>query len=79
MHRTGTQAGDSVEVTSASSVFAPFNRGLDYSLYLGSVKVNVGQSDPGSENTSPIRVLEMMEENAIMTHCALKSKINTIF
>ena len=72
MHGTGTQAGDLVEVKSASSVFASFNRGPDYSLYVGSLKVNVGQSDPGSKNTSPKRVLKMMEDGVIMTHCCLK-------
>ena len=79
MHGTGTQAGDAVESKSVLDVYAPGKRGLEHSLHLGSVKVNVGHAESGSGVKSLIKVLEMMEENEIPLHCGINTRINHNF
>ncbi|POR36607.1 Polyketide synthase [Tolypocladium paradoxum] len=83
MHGTGTQAGDSTEMESVTNVFAPRNRKRprDRPLYLGSVKSNVGHSESASGVTALIKVLKMLQHNAIPPHIGIKSGsvINTSF
>lgn len=47
MHGTGTQAGDGVEMSSVSSIFAPteLKRRNDQKLFVGSVKANIGHGE----------------------------------
>ena len=52
MHGTGTQAGDSTEVESATSVFGK-GRKRDNPLYIGSVKPNVGHGEAVSDAPLP--------------------------
>lgn len=56
MHGTGTQAGDSTEVESATSVFGK-GRKRDNPLYIGSVKPNVGHGEAVSD--VPIQMLTL--------------------
>ena len=51
----------------------------DQSLYLGSVKSNVGHAESGSGVTSLIKVMMMMKNNEIPPHCGIKTKINSGF
>lgn len=52
MHGTGTQAGDSTEVESATRVFGK-GRKRDNPLYIGSVKPNMGHGEAVSDSPSP--------------------------
>ena len=81
MHGTGTQAGDAVEMESVSSIFAPSQpcRSLDQPLYLGSVKSNIGHGEAVSGVCALIKVLLMLQRNAIPPHCGIKGVMNKTF
>ncbi|KAJ2986930.1 hypothetical protein NUW58_g4794 [Xylaria curta] len=81
MHGTGTQAGDGTEMVSVTSVFAPAerHRPADRPLYLGSVKSNVGHGEAASGVTALIKVLMMLQRNAIPPHIGIKKEINKTF
>ncbi|KAJ9156010.1 Conidial yellow pigment biosynthesis polyketide synthase [Pleurostoma richardsiae] len=83
MHGTGTQAGDGTEMVSVTNVFAPADRKrpADRPLYLGAVKANVGHGEAASGVTALIKVLLMLQKNAIPPHVGIKagSVINKTF
>ncbi|KAI9739232.1 MAG: Type I Iterative PKS [Cirrosporium novae-zelandiae] len=81
MHGTGTQAGDSVEIKSVSDVFAPLTRrrSSNQPLYIGAVKSNVGHSEAAAGITALIKVLCMLQKNAIPPHVGIKHSINPSF
>ncbi|KAJ5358433.1 uncharacterized protein N7496_010846 [Penicillium cataractarum] len=82
MHGTGTQAGDAGEMNSVLSTLAPSSvpyRTPDQPLYLGSAKANIGHGEAASGVSSLIKVLLMMENNAIAPHCGIKTRINRKF
>lgn len=82
MHGTGTQAGDAGEMNSVLSTLAPSSvqyRTPDQPLYLGSAKANIGHGEAASGVSSLIKVLLMMEHNAIAPHCGIKTRINRKF
>ncbi len=81
MHGTGTQAGDGTEMLSVTNVFAPADRKrpADRPLYLGAVKANVGHGEAASGVTALIKVLLMMQKNAIPPHIGIKKEINKGF
>lgn len=83
MHGTGTQAGDSGEMSSVSSVFAPWPpgdpRGRSSDLYVGSVKSNVGHGESVAGVTALIKILLMLQKNEIPPHIGIKGKINRSF
>ena len=58
MHGTGTQAGDSIEMTSVTNTFAPEHRRRrsDQPLHLGAIKANVGHAEASSGVNSLIKV-----------------------
>ncbi|KAL2260542.1 hypothetical protein VTK26DRAFT_5418 [Humicola hyalothermophila] len=74
MHGTGTQAGDNTEMVSVTNVFAPADRKrpADRPLYLGAVKANVGHGEAASGVTALIKVLMMLQKNAIPPHVGIK-------
>ncbi|GAB1313853.1 hypothetical protein MFIFM68171_04063 [Madurella fahalii] len=74
MHGTGTQAGDGTEMFSVTNVFAPADRKrpADRPLYLGSVKANVGHGEAASGVTALVKVLLMLQKNAIPPHVGIK-------
>lgn len=78
MHGTGTQAGDSTEMSSILSVFVPERKRTTLSrpLYIGSAKSNVGHAESASGITSLIKVLLMLKQNEIPPHCGIKTTIN---
>ncbi|KAL8989971.1 MAG: hypothetical protein Q9177_001265 [Variospora cf. flavescens] len=80
-HGTGTQAGDSVEMQSITSVFAPIvgRRNKKQSLHIGAVKSNVGHGEAAAGVTALIKVLCMLKENAIPRHVGIKTEINPGF
>ncbi|ORY65292.1 polyketide synthase [Pseudomassariella vexata] len=81
MHGTGTQAGDGTEMVSVTNVFAPANRhrSADRPLYLGAVKSNIGHGEAASGVTALIKVLMMLQKNAIPPHIGIKNVINQTF
>ncbi|KAI0164431.1 polyketide synthase [Hypoxylon sp. FL1284] len=81
MHGTGTQAGDGTEMISVTDIFAPAerHRPLDRPLYLGAVKANVGHGEAASGVTALIKVLMMLQKNAIPPHIGIKTEINKTF
>ncbi|KAM0226570.1 hypothetical protein ACHAQD_000494 [Fusarium lateritium] len=80
MHGTGTQAGDAVEMRSVLNTFAhDHSRPRDKTLYLGSIKSNVGHAESASGVIAVIKVLLMMQKNTIPPHCGIKTKINQGF
>lgn len=81
MHGTGTQAGDATEMKSVTNVFAPADRkrSAKQSLYLGSVKANVGHGEAASGVTALIKVLMMLQKNTIPPHVGIKKTINRTF
>ncbi|KUI58481.1 Conidial yellow pigment biosynthesis polyketide synthase [Cytospora mali] len=81
MHGTGTQAGDGTEMVSVTDVFAPANRKrpANRPLFLGSVKANVGHGEAASGVTALVKVLMMLQRNAIPPHVGIKGEINKGF
>jgi len=81
MHGTGTQAGDGIEMTSVSNVFAPRHRQrrADQPLYLGAIKANIGHGEAASGVNSLVKVMMMLKYNAIPPNVGVKNLINQNF
>lgn len=81
MHGTGTQAGDFEEIQSVSDVFAPRvrRRSNNKPLYIGAVKSNVGHSEAAAGVTAMIKVLLMLQKNAIPPHVGIKDRLTPKF
>ena len=81
MHGTGTQAGDGTEMESVTNIFADpsRNRRSDQPLHLGAVKANIGHGEAASGVSALIKVLLMMEKNAIPPNCGIKHTMNQGF
>ncbi|KAF2278554.1 polyketide synthase-like protein [Westerdykella ornata] len=81
MHGTGTQAGDATEMQSVLGVFAPPERQRtpERPLHLGAIKANIGHGEAASGINSLIKVLLMMERNAIPANVGIKGVINKGF
>ncbi|KAJ6022991.1 hypothetical protein N7460_013386 [Penicillium canescens] len=63
-HGTGTPAGDPLEVKGAASVLAHM-RPQEYPLIIGSVKSNIGHSEPGAGLSGLIKAMLVVEEGKI--------------
>lgn len=81
MHGTGTQAGDKTEMESVTNVFASRKRQRrpDQPLHLGAVKANIGHGEAASGICALIKVLLMMEKDAIPPNCGIKGVMNQQF
>lgn len=81
LHGTGTQAGDYEEMQGIMDVYAPLTkrRSKDQPLYIGSVKSNVGHGESVAGTTALIKVLTMLQKNAIPPHIGIKTDINPRF
>ncbi len=81
MHGTGTQAGDAEEIQSVTDVFAPFTkrRSTKNPLHIGAVKANVGHSEAAAGVTALMKVLLMLQKNAIPPHVGIKNSLNPKF
>ncbi|KAL8757001.1 MAG: hypothetical protein Q9199_002543 [Rusavskia elegans] len=81
MHGTGTQAGDKTEMESVTNVFASRKRQRrsDQPLHLGAVKANIGHGEAASGICALIKVLLMIEKNAIPPNCGIKGVMNQNF
>ncbi|KAI1424149.1 hypothetical protein F5Y12DRAFT_715501 [Xylaria sp. FL1777] len=63
-HGTGTQAGDPTEVEAIGSVFAAM-RTAGNPLLIGSIKSNIGHSEPAAGNSGLIKAILSMENGFI--------------
>ncbi|KAJ8114821.1 hypothetical protein ONZ43_g4810 [Nemania bipapillata] len=63
-HGTGTQAGDPVEISGISLVFGP-GRAPDQPLIVGSVKGNIGHSEPAAGITGLLKAVLAIENGLI--------------
>ncbi|KAI1094301.1 putative polyketide synthase [Rostrohypoxylon terebratum] len=63
-HGTGTQAGDPTEIKGIGSVFAA-TRSVETPLLIGSIKSNIGHSEPAAGNSGLIKVILSMEQGVI--------------
>lgn len=63
-HGTGTQAGDPTEVKGAASVFAP-SRDPEKPLYIGSIKSNIGHSEPAAGISGLMKAVLSLENGMI--------------
>jgi monodictyphenone polyketide synthase len=81
LHGTGTQAGDHEEMQGVLDVYAPLTkrRSKDQPLYIGSVKANVGHGESVAGTTALIKVLTMLQKNAIPPHIGITTEINPRF
>lgn len=83
MHGTGTQAGDVTEIKSVTDVFAPESgsrgRHRDQTLHIGAVKSNIGHGEAAAGITALIKVLMMLQKNAIPPHVGIKTTLNPAF
>lgn len=70
-HGTGTKAGDPQELNSIAEVFCK-DRPLDRPLLLGSVKSNMGHSEPASGLCSIAKVLTAMQEGKLPANLHFK-------
>ncbi|KAI2621288.1 putative polyketide synthase [Hypoxylon sp. NC1633] len=62
-HGTGTQVGDPIEIASIREVLGKSQR--DDSLYLGSLKANVGHSETAAGIGSLLKVISMMQHREL--------------
>ena len=81
MHGTGTQAGDAEEIESVTNVYAPITkrRSTKNPLYIGAVKANIGHSEAAAGVTALMKVLLMLQKNAIPPHVGIKNSLNPKF
>ncbi|KAF2838514.1 ketoacyl-synt-domain-containing protein [Patellaria atrata CBS 101060] len=81
MHGTGTQAGDGIEMTSVTNVFAPRHRQRrpEQTLHLGAIKANIGHGEAASGINSLIKVMMMLKKNAIPANVGIKGVMNKTF
>ncbi|KAK3356488.1 reducing type I polyketide synthase [Lasiosphaeria hispida] len=63
-HGTGTLAGDPIEVAGAASVFGP-TRSLSNPLVIGSIKSNIGHSEPAAGISGLIKAVLAVESGTI--------------
>lgn len=78
MHGTATQAGDVVEMSSVTNVFAN-GRSDATPLYVGAVKANVGHGEAAAGITALIKSLLMFRENSIPPQVGMPTKTNSKF
>ncbi|KUJ11670.1 putative polyketide synthase [Mollisia scopiformis] len=79
LHGTGTQAGDHEEMQGIMNVYAPLTKRRSQPLYIGASKANVGHSESAAGTTALIKVLLMLQKNAIPPHVGIKTEINPKF
>ncbi|KAJ5809731.1 polyketide synthase [Penicillium pulvis] len=63
-HGTGTRAGDSLEANGVATVFTPFQK-PDRPLRIGSVKSNIGHSEPAAGLSGLLKTVLSLEKGVI--------------
>lgn len=75
MHGTGTQAGDPTEMRSVTRVFAN-GQPRDTSLYVGSVKSNLGHGEAAAVIMAFIKTMLVFQKSIIPPHIGIKTGLN---
>lgn len=78
MHGTGTQAGDSAEMKSVTSVFAGQKR-VNNPLYVGAVKANIGHSEAAAGVTAVVKASMMLKTQLIPPQVGASEPLNPAF
>ncbi|KAL9066411.1 MAG: hypothetical protein Q9157_007145 [Trypethelium eluteriae] len=80
MHGTGTQAGDGMEMSSVTGVFAPGAndrvRPRDLPLHIGSVKANMGHGEAAAGIMAFIKTMLVFQKGTIPPHVGIKTRLN---
>ncbi|KAI1132887.1 polyketide synthase [Nemania abortiva] len=81
MHGTGTQAGDAMEMSSVTSVFAPLNsngraKKRNVPLHIGTVKANMGHGEAAAGIMAFIKTMMVFQKGVIPPHIGIKTRIN---
>ncbi|GME64218.1 Polyketide synthase [Neofusicoccum parvum] len=71
-HGTGTQAGDPIEVSGVADVFAAL-RSSNMPLIIGSIKSNVGNSEPASGLSGLLKAVLALEHDFIPGRVDMKA------
>ena len=81
LHGTGTQAGDSNELTSITDVFAPAKHGRNAKrpLFIGIAKANVGHGEAAAGIISLIKTLCVLQKESIPPHVGIKRHLTSNF
>lgn len=81
MHGTGTQVGDTTEIRSVTDVFAHKDgkRRINQPLHIGAIKANIGHGEAAAGVTGLIKMLLMLQRNAIPPHVGIKTSLNPAF
>jgi monodictyphenone polyketide synthase len=87
LHGTGTQAGDCEEMKGVMDVYAPLGRSTslvkcrdkDRPLYIGASKANIGHGESAAGASALVKVLLMLQKNAIPAHIGIKTEMNPNF
>ena len=81
LHGTGTQAGDSVELSSVTEVFAPGQQGRNahQPLYIGAAKANVGHGEAAAGIMALIKTLCVIQKETIPPHVGIKNDLTPHF
>ncbi|KAK0115060.1 hypothetical protein ONS96_013530 [Cadophora gregata f. sp. sojae] len=81
LHGTGTQSGDHIEMESITNVFASeiTPRRPTNTLYLGSLKANIGHGGAASGFSAMVKCLLMLRDDTIPQNVGIKGIINQTF
>lgn len=80
MHGTGTQAGDTMEISSVTGIFAPPIIGRakkrDLPLHIGTVKCNLGHGEAAAGIMAFIKTMMVFQQGMIPPHIGIKTRFN---
>ncbi|KAI0906088.1 polyketide synthase [Ustulina deusta] len=81
MHGTGTQAGDNMEMSSVTSVFAPATttgraKKRSIPLHIGTVKSNMGHGEAAAGIMAFIKAMMVFQKGMIPPHIGIKTRLN---
>ncbi|KAJ2990601.1 hypothetical protein NUW58_g2869 [Xylaria curta] len=81
MHGTGTQAGDTMEMSSVTSVFAPptssrHAKKRNVPLHIGTVKANTGHGEAAAGIMAFIKTMMVFQKGMIPPHIGIKTRLN---
>ncbi|KAI0438313.1 polyketide synthase [Xylaria telfairii] len=80
MHGTGTQAGDTMEISSVTGIFAPPIIGRakkrDLPLHIGTIKSNMGHGEAAAGIMAFIKAMMVFQKGMIPPHIGIKTRFN---
>ncbi|KAI0459063.1 polyketide synthase [Xylaria acuta] len=81
MHGTGTQAGDTMEISSVTGIFAPpttsaHAKKRKMPLHIGTVKSNLGHGEAAAGIMAFIKTMMVFQKGMIPPHIGIKTRLN---